>query len=245
MNALLLTSIAALSTSLGGYCTVLLRRQIPWLMAFGAGVLLGAATLDLHPAAWGAASLADYPQRLIPELALLGALTSCYMHREGRRGLLEQLGGEKEDNSYGKLGASLLILHSAMDGSAIFAASQISVQTGLMVGLGVIAHDLCDGLNTILLSSGYEKPKWHDYAMLACDAVAPVLGCLWAGQFFSISPLALMTFLSFASGSFLYTATYILLPDAYGSYPHIGLGWISAAGFVLSFGLTIGLKHFG
>jgi zinc transporter ZupT len=51
-------------------------------------------------------------------------------------------GGEKEDNSYGKLGASLLILHSAIDGSAIFAASQISVQTGLVLGLGVIAHDL-------------------------------------------------------------------------------------------------------
>ena len=35
MNALVLTSMAAVSTSIGGYCAVLLRRRIHLLMAFG------------------------------------------------------------------------------------------------------------------------------------------------------------------------------------------------------------------
>ncbi len=78
---------------------------------------------------------------------------------------------------------------------------------GVIVGLGIIAHDVCDGLNTMLLTAGSQRPRWHDYAFLALDALAPIAGGLIARGLFSLSPAVLMVFLSFAAGSFLYTAT--------------------------------------
>jgi zinc transporter ZupT len=78
-------------------------------------------------------------------------------------------------------------VHSILDGTAIFAASTISLQLGLIVGLGVVAHDICDGLNTILLATGAEKPGWTDYGFLALDAVAPIAGGLIAAHLFRVS----------------------------------------------------------
>ena len=40
VNPLVLTSMAAMSTSVGGCCAVLLQRRINLLMAFGSGVLV-------------------------------------------------------------------------------------------------------------------------------------------------------------------------------------------------------------
>ncbi len=74
MNALVLTSMAALSTAVGGCSIVLLRRQLHLLMAFGAGVLFGAASLDLIPAALSAAVFGKYPAWVVFGFAALGAL---------------------------------------------------------------------------------------------------------------------------------------------------------------------------
>jgi hypothetical protein len=73
MHALVLTSMAAVSTSLGGYCAVLLRRRIHLLLAFGGGVLIGAACLDLLPSALSTASVHNWPSRIVFECAALGA----------------------------------------------------------------------------------------------------------------------------------------------------------------------------
>ena len=75
-----------------------------------------------------------------PWCAIGGALLSYCMHTERRPGSLEQLVGIA-DISYGIMGAALLILHSFIDGGAIFAASKISVRLGIVVGLEVVAHD--------------------------------------------------------------------------------------------------------
>jgi hypothetical protein len=51
---------------------------------------------------------------------------------------------------------------------------------GLIVGLGAIAHDICDGMNTILLATGGRRPRRSDYGFLALDALAPIAGGLIA-----------------------------------------------------------------
>ena len=66
MNPLLLTSMAATSTSVGGYCAVLLQRRVHILMAFGAGVLIGAACLDLLPSAAYWFSILEKQPLIIP-----------------------------------------------------------------------------------------------------------------------------------------------------------------------------------
>ncbi|HEY4047006.1 MAG TPA: hypothetical protein VGM27_09075 [Acidobacteriaceae bacterium] len=234
MNALVLTSMAAVSTSVGGYCAVLLRRRIHLLMAFGGGVLVGAACLDLIPAALSTASIHDWPRRIVFECAVLGAAVFFCMKRTADRYSTRGDG----DRTAGRISAALLILHSALDGTAIFAATTISLQMGLIIGLGIVAHDICDGLNTVLLSTGGRNPEWKDYGFLALDALAPILGGLIAGHLFSISPTLVMVFLSFAAGSFLFTAISGLLPDAFRIGKPLTISTVSLAGFSLVWSLT-------
>jgi zinc transporter ZupT len=108
---------------------------------------------------------------------------------------------------------------------------------GLIVGLGVVAHDICDGLNTILLATGGRRASWSDYGFLALDALAPIAGGLVAAHLFTISASRVMVFLSLAAGSFL-TAAFGLLPEAWQRGQRNLLPWLGIAGFALRFCLT-------
>jgi zinc and cadmium transporter len=233
MNPLALTSMAAVSTSVGGCCAVLLHRRIHLLMALGAGVLVGAACLDLLPSALSAAAAGGVSRWIVFAIAALGGLLVFGVHeaveRSSARGNARRAGG--------RVSAGLLVVHSTLDGTAIFAASTISMQMRLIVGLGVVAHDVCDGLNTILLSAGKEKPRRGDYAFLVLDALAPIAGGLIAAHLFSISPATVMFFLSLAAGSFLFHALFDLLPEARRCCQRWMAVWIAAGGFLLVLGL--------
>ena len=234
MNPLVLTSMAAASTSVGGCCAVLLQRRINLLMAFGAGVLVGAASFDLLPASASAAARSGHSAVLIFPIAALGGLlvfaVATAAPRYSARGA--------ESRAAGRFSASLLVLHSVTDGTAIFAASTISLKLGLLVGLGVVAHDVCDGLNTILLSSCGRKTQWVDHGFLALDALAPIAGGLIAAHWFKASPLFVMIVLSFAAGSFLFAAAFELFPGAWRRGPSNRLAWLTLAGFCLMFCMT-------
>lgn len=234
MNPLILTSMAAASTSVGGYCAVLLQRRAHLLMAFGAGLLVGAASFDLLPSAVSASAKSGVPALLVIPIAALGGLFIFYIgeataHRDARREL---------SRTGGRISAAFLILHSTLDGTAIFAASTISLQMGLIVGIGVVAHDVCDGLNTILLSTGGRRPGASDYGFLALDAVAPIAGGLIAVHFIAVSTTFVMVALSLAAGSFLFTGVFSLFPDAWRRGQRNLLPWLSIAGFILILCLT-------
>ncbi len=230
MTPLLLTSMAAVSTSVGGYCAVLLQRRVNLLMAFGAGVLVGAAFFDLLPSALSAATVCGSGVLVFSIAALGGLLVFCIGEAAGNRSGRGRTGR--------RVSALFLILHSALDGTAIFAASTVSLQMGLIVGLGVVAHDVCDGLNTILLATGGRRAGWSDYGFLAVDAAAPIAGGLIAAHLFRVSDAFVMVCLSLAAGSFLFTAFFHLLPDAWRQGPRNLLPWIGMGGFVLIFCLT-------
>lgn len=70
-----------------------------------------------------------------------------------------------------------MIVHSTLDGAAIGAASLVDWRTGLLVALAVIAHDMSDGLNTILLVTHGERARRSDYPFLALDAWLLFLHC--------------------------------------------------------------------
>jgi ZIP family zinc transporter len=229
MNALLLTSMAAVSTSIGGCCAVALQRRVHLLMALGGGVLIGAVFLDLLPAAFSAAAAGGWTKLFAIAIAALGALLIfCVKHGADRPSQ-----GGKDDRTAGRISASLLVMHSTLDGTAIFAASTISLQVGLIVGLGVVAHDICDGLNTILLSTGGRRAEGKDYGFLALDALAPIAGGLIAAHLFTISPFLVMAFLSLAAGSFLFTAMFGLFPDAWRCGHRNIVPWTGLVGFFL------------
>ena len=207
-----LLAVPVFSTLLGGLLAIRLRRSIYLLIAVGAGLLLGAAFLDLLPEALliGARSglaIAD----------VLGLTLLSFLIFHAIEAGLTQIGfgrshSEGQKHVTRRIGAGMLIFHSFRDGMAIGAAYSASHTAGYAVASGIAAHDLGDGMNTVLLTSGGDKPGRMDYGFLIADALAPLLGgalTVW----WSLSARSSVFLLVLAAGFFLQMATEDFLPE--------------------------------
>jgi ZIP family zinc transporter len=112
----------------------------------------------------------------------------------------------------GTLSAAGLTFHSFLDGVAIGAGFQSSMQVGLLIALGIIAHDLSDGLNTVTVMLAHGNSLGRARLWLVLDMIAPVVGACAT----LIVPLSgfLPWMLAFFAGSFLYIGASDLLPEA-------------------------------
>ena len=232
MFALFLTSLAMLSTLVGGYVAVSARSRLHLLLGLGAGILLGAVFFDLVPESLALAETNGWSSRTILGVTACG-FVGFY--------LLERLilfhacpEGDCQNEAHrrvGRVGALGLIAHSAMDGAAIGAATLVNWHTGLLVALAVVAHDSSDGLNTVLLATRGERAQRADLVLLALDAMAPIAGGLLA---LALRPSATMlaVFLALASGLFLSTATADLLPEAHRRSPSLAVSAWTVIGIV-------------
>jgi len=232
MSTLLFTFLAMCSTLVGGYIAVAARRQIHLLMGLGAGVLLGAVFFDLLPESLSVAATQGWNSRVVLGIVVAGFLIFYLVER-----LLvlhscpEGVCTNEVHQHVGRLGSIGLIVHSTLDGAAIGAATLVNWRTGLLVALAVIAHDMSDGLNTILLVTHGEQVRHRDVVFLVMDAIAPVVGGLLALAVLP-PPAALAIFLGFASGFFLYTATSDLLPEAHRRSPSLTVSMAAIVGIV-------------
>jgi zinc transporter, ZIP family len=228
---LLFASLAMCSTLAGGFLAISQRRRLHLLMGVGAGVLLGAVFFDLLPEALAVAGEQGWSVRIVLGIVLGGFLLFYLAER-----LLVMHACVEEDyqvhQRLGRMSAIGLIVHSTLDGAAIGAASLVSWRTGLLVALAVIVHDASDGLNTILLVTRGEKPRRSDIMFLVVDALAPVMGAVLA-LIVLPPPRALATFLAFASGFFLHTATSDLLPGAHRRSPSIMVAVATVCGILV------------
>ena len=106
----------------------------------------------------------------------------------------------------------MLIFHSFRDGMAIGAAYAASHPAGYAVAVGIAAHDIGDGMNTIILSTGGARARALDYLFLALDAIAPFLGGLLTVWWLLSSRNAVLL-LTLAAGFFIQMATGDFLPE--------------------------------
>jgi len=181
------------------------------LVAGGAGLLLGAAFLDLMPEAITLAgpagiSAANVLSLTLVSLLLFFGIENCLDTLTAKRGTH---GARK---TVGKIAGSMLIFHSFRDGMAIGAVYVASHPAGYAVAVGIAAHDLGDGMNTVLLTTGGDKPTGSDYLFLALDAVAPFVGGLTAMWWFSSLQNSVLL-LALASGFFIQMAASDFLPE--------------------------------
>jgi zinc transporter ZupT len=207
----LLLFIPVAATFIGGLIAVRFRHFSSMLVAGGAGLLLGAAFLDLIPEAIGLAgpaglSAANVLSLTLVSLLLFFGIESCLDAFSARFG---ELGEQK---IVGRIAGSMLIFHSFRDGMAIGASYLASPSAGYAVAIGIAAHDLGDGMNTILLTTRGESPTLADYAFLGLDAIAPLLGGLTAMWWFS-SVRSSVLLLALAAGFFIQMAASDFLPE--------------------------------
>jgi zinc transporter ZupT len=202
--------VPVLSTLAGGALALRARRYLWLLIALGAGLLLGTASLDLMPEALELSRTVG--ERAAFVWAVAGGGFAFFWVLDGL--LSRWAKGRKEPGirkALGRVSGSLLILHSFRDGMVIGAAYSASRSAGLVVALGIVAHDVGDGINTVILSTAGERAQTWDYAFLLADALAPLLGGLltiWWVQ----SPANAVVLLALAAGFFVQMATNDALP---------------------------------
>ncbi len=223
----------ALATLLGGGVALRFQNKFHLILGFSAGAVVGVAFFDLLPEALRLGRPHDTDQEVT---ALVAVGFAAYAFVSNWLTLLRQESGpEGRVTRRGRLGAGSLSLHSLMDGIGMGLAFHVSAGVGLVVALGVLAHDFSDGINTvslILKNGGTQKQamRW-----LWLDAAAPVVG-VSSTFFFSLPRTALGLTLAVFCGFFLYIGASDLVPESQHRHPALLTTLMMALGMAVIYG---------
>jgi ZIP family zinc transporter len=114
--------------------------------------------------------------------------------------------------------ASVLCIHSVMDGVAIGLAFQTSRVVGIIVAIAVLTHDFSDGINTMNIVLKNNGARAEAFRWLFLDAVAPVIG-ITSTFFFTLPGDGFGVALALFGGFFLYIGASDLIPESYHAHP--------------------------
>jgi ZIP family zinc transporter len=219
MSVILFSLASLLSTFAGGLFALKFNDRLHYILSFTAGVLLGVVSFDVVPEVFALSR----EQGISADGAMIALVAGFLVFHSLEKFVLVHHAHEEDYAPHhhpkvGILSALALIGHSVLDGVGIGLAFQVSHAVGVVVAIAVIAHDYCDGLNTVSLMLVHRNSKRRAFAMLALDAVAPVLGAA-STLAFQVPINLLMLFLGFFAGFLLYIAASDILPEAHSQAP--------------------------
>ena len=215
LSPVALTAAAVASTLAGGAMALRFRDRLHYLLGFTAGVLLGVVAFDLLPEIFALAR----EHRFDPSASMIALVVGFVLFHSLEKFVLVHPAQEEHYSHHhhphvGLASAAVLAAHSCMDGVAIGIGFRVSPMVGLTVAIAVIAHDFSDGLNTVSLMLRHHNSTRRAVAMLAVDALAPLVGVLLTLAF-AIPPFQLMVYLGFFAGFLLYIGVSDILPEAH------------------------------
>jgi ZIP family zinc transporter len=206
---IILASVTLISTGLGGMVALRFRDRLHLLLGFSSGAVIAVVLFDILPEIFPLDRGSSYmPLATVGFLAFFGLERYAALPRSR-----EQLHAPTpHEQELGALSAAGLTFHSFLDGVAIGAGFQTSTRIGLLIALGIIVHDLSDGLNTVTVVLAHGNPRKRAMFWLAADMISPVLGAATALliNLHGLLPLVL----AFFAGSFLFIGASDLLPEA-------------------------------
>jgi len=208
----LLTLIAAAafaSTLAGGFLALGLRDKLHLILGFSAGAVIGVAFFDLLPEAITVGAQYHTPSAIFAWTAL-GFLSYLVLDRI--------LSFHGDSAHRGGFTASVLCIHSLLDGVAIGLAFQTSKAVGIIVAIAVLTHDFSDGINTMNIVLKNRGNRAIALRWLLLDAVAPVLGII-STLFFTLPSAGFGVALALFAGFFLYIGASDLIPESYHAHP--------------------------
>ena len=211
-------SVAFFSTLAGGFAALRWPGRVQALAALAGGVVLGAAFFDLLPTAIQRAADMNISAQVPVGACLVGFLGFYTLERFLHHHHEE---GEAPDRA-GLFGASGFVVHSVFDGLAIGLGFRVDSTLGFLVAAAVIGHDFSDGLNTVSYMVTHRQPPGRSRMLLVADALAPILGALFA-SFVPVPAAVFPVAIGFFSGLFIYVASNTLLPRAKELAPIRGL----------------------
>jgi ZIP family zinc transporter len=222
--ALLMGVATGAATAFGGVFALRFKSAMGLLLGFSSGAVIGVALLDLLPEALRVAGPAVRPLSLTTAMA---AGFAAYLAADR----LAMTGAPAQRH----LRPASLTVHSLMDGLGIGLAFQVSSISGLTIAAAVLAHDLCDGANTVIVSLAAGSPPTTAKRWLAADSLAPLAGILIA-RLVQVPRPTLALLMALFAGLFLYVGASDLLPKSHRDRPRrstvaatlAGLGFIYA-----------------
>ena len=227
MTAVLLSLATFGSTLSGGLFALKFRDRLHYLLSFTAGVLLGVVSFEVLPEIFEMAH-----ERALDATGAMVALVVGFLffHSLEKFVLIHHAHeadyAEHRHPHVGFASALALVGHSLLDGVAIGLAFQASQAVGISVAVAVIAHDFCDGLNTVGVILTHRNTTRHSAMMLVLDAIAPVLGAA-STLLFQVPAWGLILYLGFFAGFLLYIGVSDILPEAHsGARPATAIGLI-------------------
>ncbi|MFO8164503.1 MAG: ZIP family metal transporter [Desulfatiglandales bacterium] len=214
-SIILYSAIAGLSTMVGITLVIVgeawVLRYSHYVNSFAAGLILGVAFFHLFPESLelsGNALLFIFLGFLVFYL-----LENVMVLHSGS----EIHFSEKKNPRHAKglVMFSGLFFHSLIDGVIIGVGFEIDPNLGLLTSLGIISHELPEGVTTfsLLVTS---IPRKTALKMAVAVALATPLGALLSLAFIgSLSESAVGLLLAMAGGSFLYVGASDLIPETH------------------------------
>ena len=196
-----------------------LRGQVPLILAFSAGAVIGVALFDLAPEAL---QLGGRIATQTVVLGMIGAGFCSYM-------VLERSLRAATEGQSGHLRPASLTLHSLVDGLGIGFAFQVAPAVGVVVAVAVLAHDIADGINTVTLSLSGGGGTRRAKVWLAADAAAPLIG-IGLTRLFTVGAGPLGLAVALFAGFFLYIGASELAPASHRALPRVSTSLATLAG---------------
>lgn len=240
MEAVLLSFVTFISTSLGGLFALKNRDKLHLIMSLTAGVIIGVVFFDITPEIFSITSKNGFD--VTPALLMIvsGFLAIHILEKLAiiHHGHEEEYAKHSHKNpTIGLISAGGLAFHSFLDGIGIGLAFHVNSQIGFLVSMAVIAHDFSDGLNTVTLMLSHKNTTKRAISLLILDAVTPILGTLFT-LFFVIPEFVLVLYLGFFAGFLLYIGASDLLPEAHSEHSSYKMVILTIVGALFIFLVT-------
>src|SRR3954471_19255594 len=192
--------------------------QVPVLISYAVGALLGAVFLDILPHAFEMSGSAERTAAtILGGILLFFILEKLVLWRHCHEDQCEahDAPAPAHNHDHGRSGMMLMVgdaFHNFVDGILIAAAFLADVKLGLVTALAIVAHEIPQEVGDflVLLHSGYSKRA----ALLfnALSSLAMLAGGVLA--YFALQSMqnSIPTLLALAAASMLYVAVADLIP---------------------------------
>jgi ZIP family zinc transporter len=215
LTATIVSLSAFLSALFGGMLAMRAVRHVGIVIAFGAGIRIGAAYFDLIPE--GVEHLGSLNQAMI--FTALGFLAFYAIEKltalhVGHETATELDHGDVEHHHIGLIGAIGMSLHSFLDGVALAAGLIVGGGLGFVIAVVVVVHRFSDGIGIVSLLLASRRSRSEIQRWVALVALAPVIGVA-VGLIIPVPDVVLGAMLAVFAGFFLYIGAAELLPEAH------------------------------
>lgn len=222
------------ATVLGGVLSVIAAAvialnakvtQVPVLVSYAVGALLGAVFLDILPEAFGRAdSLETMAATILFGILLFFVLEKLVLWRHCHVESCEAHDPAQPVDDHGRSGMMIMIgdtFHNFVDGVLIAAAFLANVELGVVTALAIIAHEVPQEVGDflILLHSGYSRAQ--ALALNVLSSAAMIAGGILAYFALQTTEQLIPPLLGLAAASMLYVSVADLIPGLHRR-PEIG-----------------------